>query len=136
MSSILLGLQTSGGAALLLSSAFLLLYPEFECDGMDPGSDGFREKCNPSYFCNHNEMKGTWHVVEGGERTLHNFMRNFDLTCSSNFLIGSTAMSLFLGFALGSMFLPALSYKYGMKMFFQAQSFLSCVLLCVMVNLK
>ena len=63
-------------------------------------------------------MEGRWHIDWAGERTLANWMVNYDLVCAESPLISSFAMALFLGFASGALFLPSLAHKYGMKNFF------------------
>ena len=98
---------------------YLLLYPEFACEGIEKGSAEYYEKCVPSYFCGeHAEI--SWEIVEDSTHTLDNWMSKYDLTCESPYLISSFGMSFFFGFFLGSFFLPSMSDKMGRKSIFLA----------------
>jgi len=106
-------LINSGGWAVYII-AYLLLYPTFKCEGIPDGSEEYKEKCVPNYFCEA-ENNIDWSIVEEDALTLHNWMRQWDLYCASKFTIGMFAMSFFLGFTIGSIIVPGLSDKGGRK---------------------
>ena len=89
------------------------MYPEFGCEGMEPDSKEFYEKCNPQHFCDDSEID--WYINYDSDHTLKNWMTNWDLICESNYLINGFAMSFFLGYVFGSFFLPTMSDRMGRR---------------------
>ena len=78
--------------------------------------------CKPEYFCTHPEVD--WHIVKDHMYTLNNWMSKYDLYCASNLMVSAVGISFFIGFALGSAFLPNMSDKRGRKNAFLASTFL------------
>mmetsp|Transcript_16487 Transcript_16487/g.27995 ORF Transcript_16487/g.27995 Transcript_16487/m.27995 type:complete len:250 (+) Transcript_16487:334-1083(+) len=73
--------------------------------------------CVPSYFCE--EANGiTYEVVEESQITLDNWIKKYDLICAKPIIISSFSMSYFVGFAVGSIFVPTLGDIYGRKKVF------------------
>ena len=42
---------------------YLLLYPKFECEGIADGTEEYKEKCVPNYFCEASNNVN-WSIVE------------------------------------------------------------------------
>jgi len=56
-------------------------------------------------------MQDKWHIVEDSTITLDNWMKKWEMYCDSSFMIASVSMFFFIGFAIASLFIPALSDK-------------------------
>jgi hypothetical protein len=92
------------------------LYPKFECPGIVEGSDDYKKYCKPEYFCDKShEIK---HRVVPSHVTLENWISKYDLVCADKFIISSFGMLYFAGFALGALFLPNMSDRYGRKNYY------------------
>ena len=59
----------------------------------------------PSYFCN-DSNNITWFKDSDDQFSLNNWIDRFELTCASPFIISSFSMFNFMGWALGSLFVP------------------------------
>ena len=97
--------------------SFFLLYPKFECDGIEDGSDEYKKKCIPEYFCD-SSHNITWHIIDDDKVSIDNWIKKYDMTCDSHYLISSFGMAMFAAWAVGSAFLPPISDKYGRKWFY------------------
>jgi len=84
---------------------------------MVDGSEEYKKKCNPDYFCNINNNV-RWHIDWDNKDTLYNWMTHFELCCSPKIFISGPSMCFFFGFAVGVIILPALSDKNGRKAYF------------------
>ena len=123
--TIMFGMNTTG--YMQYQAAYLLLYPKFDCFTADSsgvfnvpvedGSDDYKKRCIPSYFCKHqDEIK--WTVDQSDHISLNNWMQSYDLICTDSAIIGLFGTMFFTGFAIFSPILPSLSDKYGRKWFF------------------
>ena len=100
-----------------------MLFPKFECTGIEEGTEDFRKYCIPHYFCNNDEHQALgnrvvdWKIVDNSNITLNNIMTKHNLICASKLMISSFSMSYYAGYASGSLILPALCDKRGRKKF-------------------
>ena len=98
---------------------YLTLYPKFICyyptgQEIPEDSDDYTKMCQPFYFCDAgNEI--TFDIVQDDDLTLDNWTKKFDLICASDLLMSSFSMTFFIGFGLGSIFIPRLSDLYGRR---------------------
>ena len=122
----------------------MLLYPKFHCYTQDAvgdftvqipdDSEEYASKCAPHYFCKNNSTID-WHIDTKDPITLDNWMKEYNLYCESEIVIGLIGTCFFIGFALMSPIIPTLSDKYGRKWFFVGPLVVNAFTLVVILSL-
>ena len=88
--------------------------------------------CEPNYFC-HDKNHISYEIDYEDEKSLNNWVKEFNLVCASSFTISSFGMIFFLGYAIGSAIIPKLADLYGRKRPFFACNVLSLISLSLIV---
>lgn len=108
---------------LIYQLSYLLLYPRYTCWKRQPNgslspiaypSADFTEYCQPHYFCSHKQeivFKRDYDCL----MTLNNLILKYNADCWDPIWISLPAMMFFLGWTLGSLWLPAYGDQYGRK---------------------
>ena len=90
------------------------LYPSYKCTFPDSPQESF--PCENTDFCGKPSVHA---VIDWSNSTsLHNWVEQMDLTCTSKFEIGFLASCYFIGYMLGSVTLTRLADLYGRKSIF------------------
>ena len=109
----------SSGGYLVYHLEYLLLFPEYDCNG--------EEECTPEQFCQYEDFEPP--VNWKSDRSLHNWIEKFDLKCANELKISSFGMTFFAGWTFGSFFVPQMGDKYGRKKVFIYSMLMSAILL-------
>lgn len=91
--------------------------------------DGGQKSCTIEDVCSGNSGVKSYQYEWSDERTLHNFITDFDLLCDSHFEIGFFAQSYFIGLMIMSAITPYFQDKYGRWKVFQIASTVNLLVL-------
>ena len=83
-------------------------------DGVTPSTD----ICTQANICDGDSRIATWEADPDSEKTLYNWQQKLDLTCVDDWKIGMIGASLFIGWCVTLLWLPALADKKGRKNIF------------------
>lgn len=122
---VIIEIQTAAGNIIAYGLPYLLLYPILNCET----SSGSQHNCKIDDVCDSNSGVISYSYDWSDERTLHNFITDFDYLCDSHFEISFFAQSYFIGLMIMSAVTPYLQDKYGRWKVFQAASAVNLVVL-------
>ncbi len=106
---------------------FLELFPKYVC--VRPNGEQF--DCTQDDFCDNPSIK---HYVNWNDRaSIHNWVEDLDLTCTSRFKIGLIGSALFAGWAISAAFLPRLADVYGRKPVYGWSMIVHCLVYAAIV---
>lgn len=107
--------------------AFYELLPQYECKNGDIWTE-----CSQEDFCLDNKLDPTVDFrVKESLYSIDNWVKQYNLTCSSRKTIGSIGTLYFLGMILGSLVVPKLSDVYGRKPIVLVATVVQILALCM-----
>jgi MFS family permease len=104
---------------LMYNLSFLEMEPAYEVRdvGMTEFRVGVKSEDLPE-FCDENTTVEEWRINWDKEISIHNWMTDLDLHCTSRFNIGLIGTGYFVGFIMACIFIARGADKYGRKLFF------------------
>jgi len=99
--------------------SYLLLYPDYNCkypsetQYWNTNSSLYLEKCNREYFCEHQDVE--FIRDEESHHSLDNWIKKYNMDCTSHNIISLFGMLFFTGWAITSLIIPPLADIHGRK---------------------
>ena len=98
-----------------LNLGYMLQIPQYECTYLG-STEGFIP-CDQVTICSSDPAITDWRVDWDSKKSLNNWIVTFDWHCKPAWMLALPGACSFIGWTLGSFFLPPMSDIYGRKMF-------------------